>query len=270
MSNLTKRILSAVVLAPLLLLLVFFASKMVFVYVVSIVSGLAGFEFGNITLSKLSKKFSVVVGMMAASITYTISLFLIWPHFLLLVVTLSLISLFVTFMFSKTSVDEAVPLFTFAVAGTFYCGILIGFIGLIFVAKESAGPFWILLLILGTFLGDTGAYTFGRLFGNRKLAPRLSPGKTWAGAFGGLFTTTASVVALRFFYFHEMSWIIVFSLSICLSVSCQLGDLAESFLKRGIGVKDSGHMIPGHGGILDRIDALMFGAPVVFLFSMLQ
>jgi phosphatidate cytidylyltransferase len=75
---------------------------------------------------------------------------------------------------------------------------------------------------------------------------------------------------IRFFFFPEMTVVLSLSLSFCLSVLCQLGDLSESFLKRGIGVKDSGHLIPGHGGLLDRIDALMFGAPVVFLFSMLQ
>ena len=147
---------------------------------------------------------------------------------------------------------------------------MICFIYLIFHFNADNGRYFIFLLLLGTFLGDTGAFAFGRLFGKRKLYPKLSPGKTWAGAFGGFAMTFFSVIAVKFLFMPSISLLDAFLLSFLLSISCQIGDLAESFVKRGFNVKDSGNIIPGHGGMLDRIDALMFGAPVVFLFSFLR
>jgi len=129
------------------------------------------------------------------------------------------------------------------------------------------GRYWVLLLAAGAFLGDTLAYAAGRSFGKKKLAPRVSPGKTWAGAAGGLLGTMAAVAAAKGFGLNGLQWVDVALLGVPLSILCQLGDLVESLFKRAFGVKDSGRAIPGHGGILDRCDALMFGAPVVFFFS---
>lgn len=270
MSNLTKRILSAAFLVPLILLLIFYASKLIFILVVSGIAGLSAYEFGTIALASRHRAFSWLLAVHAAILSLAVSLFFAVPPVILAALPFTILSLFCFCMFSDHPIDKSLFSFVFCLSGTFYCGLLVGFIGLTFQTQSTNGPYWILLLLLGTFMGDTGAYTFGRLFGKRKLAPSLSPGKTWAGAFGGLLTTSVSLTVLRFFAFPDMSLPFVLLLSFSLSAACQLGDLAESFIKRGIGVKDSGHLIPGHGGILDRIDALMFGAPIVFLFSMLH
>jgi phosphatidate cytidylyltransferase len=157
----------------------------------------------------------------------------------------------------------------FCSAGAVYCGALFGFISLIYVTTAD-GTGWVLALLFGTFVGDTSAYAIGRLFGRRKLAPRLSPGKTWAGAVGGAIGSCLGLAVVKLFFLPELSWPEVPILAIPLSIACQLGDLAESFLKRCFGAKDSGKIIPGHGGLLDRADALIFGAPVVYLFTVLR
>lgn len=123
---------------------------------------------------------------------------------------------------------------------------------------------WAVLLILTTvWLADSGAYFFGKQFGKRKLAPKISPGKTWEGFAGGLFVVSLfSIATVYFGYVHSYSSIIFFNLILILSVE---GDLFESYIKRMAKVKDSGNLIPGHGGVLDRIDSLCSSLPLATL-----
>jgi phosphatidate cytidylyltransferase len=133
-----------------------------------------------------------------------------------------------------------------------------------------AGTILVLLPVLLTWVTDIGAYVFGRTFGRRKLIPSVSPGKTVEGAIGGL--VSAVVICLVYVRFVLMPYAqlgltlqgaILFA--IVISVAAQTGDLAESVLKREAGVKDSSHIIPGHGGVLDRFDSLLFVMPIAFL-----
>lgn len=114
--------------------------------------------------------------------------------------------------------------------------------------------------------GDTGAYFAGRALGRHKLAPRMSPNKTWEGAFGGLLASLAGGSAVKLTYDSEfVGWGLVVACSLLGGAFGQLGDLAESTFKRFSGVKDSGRIFPGHGGFLDRVDGLLFAAPVIWL-----
>jgi phosphatidate cytidylyltransferase len=128
------------------------------------------------------------------------------------------------------------------------------------------GLAWALLVILATWVGDTAAYFVGRTWGKRKFAPGISPNKTIEGAAGGLVGSIC-VCALTFQVSGLGIWWLGSIIGGVLGVAGQIGDLAESFLKRQAGVKDSGAMIPGHGGILDRIDALLFAFPVGFVIA---
>ncbi len=113
--------------------------------------------------------------------------------------------------------------------------------------------------------GDTGAYFAGRSLGKHKLAPRMSPNKTWEGAIGGIFASLLGAAALRVFYGNAfMEWPLVIVCSVFGGIFGQLGDLTESSFKRFSGVKDSGKIFPGHGGFLDRIDGLLFAAPIIW------
>jgi len=141
--------------------------------------------------------------------------------------------------------------------------------------KGEDGIALVLLLMLSVWAGDTAALYVGRAFGRHKLAPRLSPGKTWEGSFASTLGSLAAAALLivisdrlsargnTLIHISEPIWQTL-TLAAILNIAAQLGDLLESAVKRGAGVKDSGTMLPGHGGILDRIDALLLAAPVLW------
>jgi phosphatidate cytidylyltransferase len=132
------------------------------------------------------------------------------------------------------------------------------------IAGLGAERAWILLLILSVWAYDTGAYLFGKRFGRAKFLTHISPSKTYAGLIGGVVSTSL-VVALGL-WAVGVSPIHAVALGPLTALSAQAGDLAESVLKRAAGAKDSGTLIPGHGGMLDRVDSFLFAAPVVTLY----
>jgi phosphatidate cytidylyltransferase len=123
---------------------------------------------------------------------------------------------------------------------------------------------WILLLVLGVWSFDTGAYFVGRRVGRRKFMTHISPSKTYAGLIGGLVVATLVVGVLLWGLAQPPPMALL--LGPIIGFAAQAGDLAESMIKRAAGVKDSGNLIPGHGGMLDRIDSFLFAAPVVTLY----
>lgn len=134
--------------------------------------------------------------------------------------------------------------------------------------KHHFGPGWLFVALALAFLSDTGAYAFGRLWGKHKLYPAVSPGKTWEGALGGIVGANVATVGFgSAFLLPELSVGHAVILGVLGSLAGQVGDLFESMLKRSHGVKDSGNLLPGHGGMLDRVDALLFVAPVVYYFA---
>lgn len=149
--------------------------------------------------------------------------------------------------------------------GAFYIGYSFSFA---LDAPPSMGAicFLILVLIL-TWASDVGGYLFGKFWGKHKMAPRLSPAKTWEGVFGAVLLTTLTVVGFK--YILQMEVLNLFqtiSLGLCASGAAQFGDLLESAVKRYFGVKDSGNIIPGHGGVLDRFDSFMLVLPTIYYF----
>jgi phosphatidate cytidylyltransferase len=138
-----------------------------------------------------------------------------------------------------------------------------------FPGLHGDGKFYVLYFILVTKFSDSGAYAVGSLIGKHKMIPRISPGKTWEG-FGGaiLVSTGASLAFAHFFRDHlmGMTWIHAVILGVILSICAVVGDLIESLFKREAGLKDSGHLFPGIGGILDLLDSLLFNAPIMYLY----
>jgi phosphatidate cytidylyltransferase len=120
------------------------------------------------------------------------------------------------------------------------------------------------LVIMGS---DTGAYYTGRAFGRHKLAPQISPGKTWEGAVGGMAASLLMAALARFWFFPELDLRVGLPLAAVMNVLGVLGDLTESALKRGAGAKDAAQILPGHGGLLDRLDSLLFNAPLIYYFG---
>ena len=128
------------------------------------------------------------------------------------------------------------------------------------------GLYWVALAFLGTWITDTGAYFVGRTVGRRPFFPRISPKKTLEGAFGGLVAGVAAMMLLGAWWL-DLSAVNGLLLGILLALGATFGDLAESVLKRQVGIKDSGDLIPGHGGMLDRVDSLLFVVPIVYYFT---
>ena len=152
------------------------------------------------------------------------------------------------------------------VAGTLYVGIPISYF--IRLRAVDGGLNWLALALLGTWICDTGAYLLGRAIGRHAFFPKISPKKTWEGAFGGLISGVAAVMLLGW-WLVDLPWGWGVLLGVLLVLAATFGDLAESVIKRQAGVKDSGHLIPGHGGLLDRVDSLLFVVPVVYYFCAL-
>ncbi len=129
------------------------------------------------------------------------------------------------------------------------------------------GRDWVLLLVLATFTVDTGAYATGSLIGRHKLAPRISPRKTWEGAAGGIGGALLAVGVLAPLLNLGLGAGAIVGLGLALGVAAQAGDLFESWMKRRVDIKDSSGLLPGHGGLLDRLDSIVFVAPIVYLVA---
>jgi phosphatidate cytidylyltransferase len=131
----------------------------------------------------------------------------------------------------------------------------------------SSAAFTLILMLLCLIWGtDTGAYYTGKTFGKHKLAPSISPNKTWEGSVGGLALAFGVASLFKLFFLPELTWMDAAVLAVLGGVWGQMGDLMESALKRHVGVKDSGAMLPGHGGMLDRFDSLIFTAPAYYIY----
>lgn len=126
------------------------------------------------------------------------------------------------------------------------------------------GPLWLLWAVLTTFAVDTCAYGVGKALGRRPLAPAVSPRKTWEGAGGGLAGGMGAGVALAALLDLPLPWPTALGMGLALGLLAQVGDLAQSLLKRAAGVKEAGHLLPGHGGVLDRLDSVVFVLPLVY------
>jgi phosphatidate cytidylyltransferase len=176
--------------------------------------------------------------------------------------------------FAKKDPREGLPTWFATVFGAVYVSLL-GFVvrlGLAAPPPPASAPLeflggergWILVLVLGVWAYDTGAYLIGKRFGRAKFLTHISPSKTYAGLVGGIVAATVVVTAMTMLLGE--SPLVGLALGPLLGLAAQAGDLAESVLKRAAGAKDSGTLIPGHGGILDRIDSFLFAAPVVALY----
>jgi phosphatidate cytidylyltransferase len=142
------------------------------------------------------------------------------------------------------------------VYGSWRCGIELRLIS----------PHMLLFALSINWIGDIAAYVTGSTLGRHKLAPRVSPGKSWEGFFGSLLVSTAYGAAFLFYFQPSMPFFVSVPLSLTANIAGQLGDLAESAMKRGAGMKDSGSMLPGHGGWLDRVDSSLFTLPIVYFW----
>ena len=177
-----------------------------------------------------------------------------------LVLSFVLLTLFFFSVYSKFT--DSYELFCRLVFGVVYLGVLGAHI--IALRYLPEGGSWLIVLTAITAGSDSGAYYTGRAFGKTKLCPGISPNKTREGALGGLVTGLVAAVIFALLFLNSPNWSFILIAAVILTGAGIAGDLTESIVKRGTGVKDSGHCLGDHGGILDRIDSLLFAAPIIY------
>ena len=170
-----------------------------------------------------------------------------------------------SYVVTKKSLENSLPSSAIAVLATTYVGMLSG--SLIRLHNDfPEGYKLVFFLLLVVWLGDTGAYYVGKQFGKHKLSPRISPKKTIEGLIGGVSASVIAAIVIHFTFFPKFPLLHAVIAGVLLSIAGVIGDLAESMWKRSAAVKDSGTLIPGHGGFLDRFDSILFTAPILYCY----
>lgn len=256
-SKATPRLITALVGIPLLILLVGWGSGWVFSLVVFVLTGVALCEYFLIAFpgSRGRQAFGVSFGLLV-SLSVLVgdpSETGFWLGGILVIV-------FVTYLFWDGKLEERLVWLGWTLLGIFYVGYLVPHASVVFRLPD--GKHWLFFVFLVIMVGDTAAYYVGTYFGKRKLAPQISPGKTIEGGLASVGASVLAGIAGGIFLLPAVSGLEVVLMSFVLSVLGQTGDLFESWIKRVFSVKDSGGWLPGHGGLLDRLDSLVF--PVVF------
>lgn len=278
-----SRILTALVALPILIfsiLLPFFlpnvaAANWMFVLIAALAFGAGLFEFFTLT-KKLELKADASVAYIGAALLFVAFLFdapAKSPDLLILTIFAFLVLVLITQMF-RFQADFSKMLTGIGVTtlGVLYVAFLGGFIVSMRVGFNETGVPFLSTKLLGFFFfvsfgADAGAYFVGKSFGKHKLIPKISPGKTWEGAFGGLAVSAGFAAIATATFFPELPYKFSIPLACIMTIAGILGDLAESAMKRGAGAKDAANILPGHGGLLDRLDSLLFAAPILYYFA---
>ena len=260
-----KRILSAVALLPAFLLLVQFGTPFHFFLLVTLAILIGLHEFYG--MAKAGGWHPLTPLGMGSGLALSCMEFLGAPAPWLIsalagVVVLLLISLLV----GGTERKEAVSRVAIPLLGLIYVAGLLSFPALL--RAMVLGRIYIFYLVFVTWAGDTGAFYVGSTMGKRLLCPSISPRKTVEGSVGGLICSVLASGLAKFWFWEELGTVECLALGLGLGVLGQAGDLCESMLKRSFGVKDTGRLIPGHGGVLDRVDSLLFTGPVLYVAAL--
>jgi len=256
-----KRIFTSIIGIPLLVYIILFLPKIYFFFLITLVILWSLFEFYSITDKKsFSKKFLINIPVAIIFIlTFTTgSLFNIISLILIFIISCFIFSLLTYKNFKKEFINIA----KFLVAN-FYITLFTCF-SILILNNFKSGREYLMLLLVIAWSTDSFAYIIGKNFGKNKLYPILSPNKTVEGALGGIFFSIISALIFNFFI-TKIPFLKCLILITIVSVFCVLGDLFESMIKRIYNVKDSGNILPGHGGLLDRIDSLFLSSPIFYI-----
>jgi phosphatidate cytidylyltransferase len=265
-----KRILTAVVVLPFLIASILISSLWwVFVLLAAAAMVLGLWEF-YLLAKKLKLQPEVAAGYVAGAALITIPLQndpanVLLVLFVIIAVTIGTL---IAVTLRGAPFDKMIASVGATLLGVLYIPLL----GSHLVALRTGFPQPLSAHLLSFFFlvlmgSDAGAYYTGRTFGKRKLAPSISPGKTWEGVVGGLVAALAMAALAHFWFFRELPLKYMLPLAAIMTLLGILGDLVESALKRGAGAKDAATILPGHGGILDRLDSLLFNAPLIYYFA---
>jgi phosphatidate cytidylyltransferase len=264
-----KRVLTALVLVPVLIAIIGYAPPLCFLLLVWGASALALEEYFSLATHSGLEVFRVSghgSSLLLLSSLYGSATNVTNSWTVLLVLVASLLLFFTLGLRRGNRLPTVLPGIAATLAGLLYVSLTLGLLIVVQVSPTSWGPGkqWVFFLLLVVWFGDTGAYYVGRAFGRHALAPLISPKKTIEGALGGLLGNILAAFLGRQVLLPEAPLGQLLLLGMLLGIVSQIGDLSESALKRGAGVKDSSNLLPGHGGMLDRIDGVLFASPVMF------
>lgn len=261
MSTHMKRVVTALITIPPLIAIICFAPFYVLALLLMVVALASLHEFYRMIRPPVQKVLMII--------TYLLSVFLFSSlifreHFYVAVLPLFLMFP-LGYMLLSSDPDNALKRdgIGLTIVGPFY--VCLPLMLLVLVARLPQGKLWILYLLSVVFAGDTAAFYVGRRFGKHGLI-HISPGKTWEGTVGGLLANAVVAGIFGTIFFPSLSLASIMVLAISIGIFGQIGDLVESLFKRSSDLKDSGTLLPGHGGILDRIDSLLFAIPVLYLY----
>src|SRR5687768_9912675 len=256
------REITAVIAAPLIIWLIGWSHEYVFDAVIALVGVLALHEF--LSLGK-AKGYDVPISLCVVIMLVIMAAFILPGLSVELGMFSALLIIPASYVFSRKPLQDSLPSSAIAVLATTYVGMLGG--SLIRLRNDfPEGSKLVFFLLLVVWLGDTGAYYVGRSFGKHKLSPRISPKKTVEGLLGGIATSVITAVVIHFTFFKTFPLLHAIIAGVILSFAGVVGDLAESMWKRSAAVKDSGTLLPGHGGFLDRFDSILFTAPILYSY----
>ncbi len=255
-----SRLIPGLALAACWLLLLLYGPFLLFFLVMILVISVGAQEYSRMVFPERRTLFQVFFAVLALLPTLCIGLV---PSLGLtggLLLSLLLLTGYILYRYSQ--LQDALLFFSRAFFGVSY----VGFLGahLVLLYQLPAGSAWILVLTAITAGSDSGAYYSGRALGKHKLCPRVSPNKTVEGAIGGLAAGVVMAVLMTLLLRLQVSWFFLVPATIFLAGVGIVGDLTESIIKRATGAKDSGTLLGGHGGVLDRVDSLLFAAPVLY------
>lgn len=272
--NLIQRVLSALVLIPFVLGILLYGSPPLVCLLVLIIAVIGWFEYANLTAAmgvstyKFTGVFLTALFICAHFFQMRLNMahqdhlpFMfrgildIWP-------LIALIVLFVAWAKSEENLRPGFDRAVYTLFGSIYVGGLLGFF--LQLCDPRMGSKYVFFVFLVVWMGDISGYFVGKAIGRRKLAPKISPGKTVEGALANTLGGVAGGALAIGLFLPSLGWGHGLLVALICAIIGQLGDLFESLLKRSAGVKDSGTIIPGHGGVLDRVDSLLFAAPAFF------
>ena len=258
-----KRWLSGLVLAPSLILFILYAPPWLFLLFILLLTSLGLREFYALSLPGISRT-QRAVGMLLGML-FPLSLFSRDPRCFIATLAFVMLFLFIQTLFRPEEFPIRIEWLSKHLLGLLYVPFF--FAHFVLLHRLAGGRVWVLFALVAVYFGDTTAFYIGRAWGRRKLAPQISPAKTWEGGLGAVGGSLAGALIFKYLFFPQLPLVHALPLGAGIGVLGQLGDLFESLIKRSAKVKDSGMLIPGHGGLLDRVDSVLFASPWVYYYS---